>query len=402
MARMLWAMSISLGHALTAYRQFNRLKSVTISPDGLLGGQGYIMSIVDIRKKLYEACEALSAISDTLHDEINAPHWKPRLGELDPNTVEDVERFVDESIKMLESPEEDIEEEMDRIEKSNDDKWKAKGVIVRDDEPGSQVPTDGPGGQGYDQAFHEGWGERQKEASLGFWVHGTGARWANSSEPVDNLDGPRVDHIGPSEGRGPFGSYNDEPGNEDAWRQNMGGHAELGWHDGGLVAESALPYDSETRTDADDFGLGYGRSGDGSKGYGTTSPDGKGFWGPQSGLPDDPGGRTRDPEGDVTTPMIEMTTGPDRNVWAASSELPNDLAPSVARTDYFPGYKGNTVSQSKVPGDDSVTYNYDRDVPNAGHVFEHTDNPYIKWDDSVRNYRPDTTYQRRPREDWHG
>ena len=88
MSRMLWAMSVSLGHALTAYRQFTKLKSVTVSPDGMLGGQGYVMSVKDIRQKLYEACEDLSAISDTIHDEINGPHWLPKLSQLDDSDFE--------------------------------------------------------------------------------------------------------------------------------------------------------------------------------------------------------------------------------------------------------------------------------------------------------------------------
>src|ERR1700743_2705909 len=60
MATALWAASVSLGHALTAYRHLSRLKSATISPDGMLGGRGYIMGVPDVRKKLYAACEALS------------------------------------------------------------------------------------------------------------------------------------------------------------------------------------------------------------------------------------------------------------------------------------------------------------------------------------------------------
>ena len=36
----LWAMSVALGHALTAHRSFSRLKSSSFSPDGLLGGHG--------------------------------------------------------------------------------------------------------------------------------------------------------------------------------------------------------------------------------------------------------------------------------------------------------------------------------------------------------------------------
>lgn len=118
LSQMLWAMSVSLGHALTAYRKFTRLKSSTISPDGMLGGRGYVMQVKEIRDKLHDACENLSAISDTIHDEINAPHWEPKMGELDPNEALDVRKFIQESQQILQNPEEDAEEEMEAIEDS--------------------------------------------------------------------------------------------------------------------------------------------------------------------------------------------------------------------------------------------------------------------------------------------
>lgn len=128
MAKALWAASVSLGHALTAYRSFSRLKSATISPDGMLGGRGYVMKIGEVRKRLYDACESLSAITDTLHDEITAPHWKPRLSMLDDNEIGDVENYVEESKGILDSPEDDAEEEARVLEEEND------GDVLGDDD----------------------------------------------------------------------------------------------------------------------------------------------------------------------------------------------------------------------------------------------------------------------------
>jgi hypothetical protein len=400
MAKMLWAMSISLGHALTAYRQFNRLKSVSVSPDGLLGGHGYVMPIPEMRKRLFEACEAISAISDTIHDEINAPHWKPRLAELDPNTAEDVERFVEEAAGTLENPEEDAEDEMEGIEKENDARWRAKGVVPEKDEPASEMPSEGPGGQDRDEVFHGGWGEKQKEASDR--LRGRTARvimidddvsWKTSETtlPVEcEPGGPRVDHIGPGEGTGPYGTFN--PGTDDAWEDEVDGHSPLDM--GNALGGSGMPVDP-TPTDADDFGVGFGQHGEGAKGYGARGPHGEVF-GPASGLPDDPGGRVHDPSGD-STPSIETHIPPTGDVWAAGTMLPNDDLPPVARTDYYPGPNDHVTSE--LPGDESVTYNYDRDTPNVGQTFEHTDNPYIKWDYTTKNYRPDPAYQRDPREE---
>lgn len=116
LSRMLWAMSVALGHALTAYRQFTRLKSSTISPDGMLGGRGYVMQVKEIRDKLHDACENLSAISDSIHDEINAPHWEPKLNQLDPADAMDVRKFLQESQQILQDPEAEAEGDMEAIE----------------------------------------------------------------------------------------------------------------------------------------------------------------------------------------------------------------------------------------------------------------------------------------------
>lgn len=120
LAEVLWAMSVALGHAMTAHRKFTKLKSSTISPDGLLGGRGYVMSVKDIRTALHDACEAISAVSDTIHDEINAPHWKPKLSEMELSDKDNVERLVGESEKNLENPESDIEDDLYHVEVSGE------------------------------------------------------------------------------------------------------------------------------------------------------------------------------------------------------------------------------------------------------------------------------------------
>src|SRR5690606_8054192 len=116
LSKALWASTVALGHTLTAYRHLSRLKSTTVSPDGLMGGRGYVMRLADMRQKLYEASEALSAISDTMFDEITAPHWKPKLAQLDESDRDDVTRFVEEAQEVMENPEGEAEEEIDEIE----------------------------------------------------------------------------------------------------------------------------------------------------------------------------------------------------------------------------------------------------------------------------------------------
>ena len=396
MSKMLWAMSVSLGHALTAYRQFTKLKSVTVSPDGMLGGHGYVMSVKDIRQKLYEACEDLSAISDTVHDEINGPHWLPKLSQLDEADAKDVSRFMQESQKLLDNPEEEAEEDMDAIESQP---WKKKKEKPSPDENASKMPSAPETAE--ENHFYD--------------------KQANSSVPVECLPGPRVDHLGPGEGNGLYDSYNrDEPPGTDEWRDTEGvGDTYLyptPWAgDSNRTSASNVPdYNTDpTPTDANDFGIGYGARGEGTLNYGPINPEtgAYGTKGPFAGLPNDPGGKVRDNENTDTTRQIELDTTTNRNVWAALDEtafglLPNDGEPPVARSDYYEGPKGNVISMdpeavfgdSELPnGGGPATYTYDRGCSmGTGETFEREDNGYIKWDDSTHNYRQDDTYQRGP------
>jgi hypothetical protein len=398
LSKMLWAMSVSLGHALTAYRQFTKLKSVTISPDGKLGGRGYVMTVVDVRKKLYEACEALSAISDTIHDEVNGPHWKPQLSQLDENDREDVQRFIDESQGLLDNPGEEAEKEMDAIEHENDAKWDKSPKGEHDDEPRSDVP--GGGNHTTEESIFR---PAEKTASVHAWKV-----CADSSVAPSTLPGPRVEHIGPSEEDNPFGAFNenDDPDPDDwAAKGGTGFSSEWSAKSDHRTADSTIPTetDVDTPTDADDFGIGYGQTGKGSKGYGTRAPDGRGVFGPASDLPSDPGGALRDRENSDA----ETTQGiANREVGIfTASELPNDFEPPVARSDYYHGPKGNTVSgqaawkadsdfqaDSEMPGDDtSTTYTMNRDTMGIGYTQTPVDNQYIRWDDSTKTERLDPT-----------
>lgn len=393
LARMLMAMSVSLGHALTAYREFTRLKSAGISPDGMLGGRGYVMKVPDVRAKLQQACELLSAVSDTIHDEVNAPHWQPRLADLGANDAEDVTEYIHESEKILKDPEKYSEKDLDEVEERNDGPSGTSNDTRWGDTPEGKKDSGGasklPGGGSKPAEVQP---VRKKEASF---------VWGNSTVPVETLPGPRVDHLDRGEGQGPYGSYNDdEPIDlKDEWGKSEGVGGEYNYPsqwDGSTDAkyassmawgESSVPNGKGdgTETEANDFGLGYGAKGRGSEGYGTKAPDGRGVWGPSSGLPHDPGGKVRD-DSEGSGPYLD---GIERNMWAAS-DLPFDGPDPVARSDYFPGPKGNLVdAESGMPGDGVADYNYDKDTMNVDYTHEIQDVPYVKRDWSTHDDRHD-------------
>ena len=111
----------ALGHVLSAYNTFAKVKSARVSPDGNLGGKGYIQKIPDIRKQYMNVIEALSSITDTLYDETNAPHWAAVSRQEDPETRKEVKELIEEAEQIRENPQEWAEEEMEE-EFGNDEK----------------------------------------------------------------------------------------------------------------------------------------------------------------------------------------------------------------------------------------------------------------------------------------
>lgn len=105
---------VALGHVSSAYNTFVKIKSRKVSPDGQLGGKGYIQKISDMRRALMNTVEALSAFTDTVYDEVNAPHWNPEL--LPDPEREEVEEIKEDVQEIREDPEgwaEEQEDEMD-------------------------------------------------------------------------------------------------------------------------------------------------------------------------------------------------------------------------------------------------------------------------------------------------
>jgi hypothetical protein len=95
---------MAMGHALRAHEAFVKLKSSSVSPDGSLGGRGYVLKISDMRRMLMNTIEALSAFTDTMYDEINAPHW--HLDQTsDVRDRQEVKEILQESEAIRQDPE---------------------------------------------------------------------------------------------------------------------------------------------------------------------------------------------------------------------------------------------------------------------------------------------------------
>lgn len=99
LAETLRAALMAMGHAARAQEIFVKIKSADVSPDGSLGGKGYIQKIPDIRRALMNVVEALSSVTDTLYDELKAPHWHPDTqagGNREREQVQEIMQDVEE------------------------------------------------------------------------------------------------------------------------------------------------------------------------------------------------------------------------------------------------------------------------------------------------------------------
>ena len=125
---------MALGHVTSAYNRFVKIKSRNISPDGSLGGKGYIQKITDMRRQLMNCVEALSALTDTIYDEMSAPHWNPSEDTLDPRDREEVREIIEDAEDIKDDPEawaSGQEEEMDAENEDSMGKVASRRVMRR-------------------------------------------------------------------------------------------------------------------------------------------------------------------------------------------------------------------------------------------------------------------------------
>lgn len=127
---------MAMGHAISAQNTFAKIKSADVSPDGNLGGKGYIQKVADMRRAYMNVVEALSALSDTLHDEIKAPHWNPDALDGGSREREEVQSILQDAAQVEEDPEGWAEEEEAEMEEEREE----DGVEL-DEDP---LPDDPP------------------------------------------------------------------------------------------------------------------------------------------------------------------------------------------------------------------------------------------------------------------
>jgi hypothetical protein len=120
LAKILRATLAALGHTLSGYNRFAKIKSARVSPDGAMGGRGYIQRIADMRKQYMNCVEALSALADTIYDEINAPHWSVMCRQEEDGEKAEVQALIGDAESIRSDPQQWAEQEMaEEFDKSN-------------------------------------------------------------------------------------------------------------------------------------------------------------------------------------------------------------------------------------------------------------------------------------------
>lgn len=116
--RCLHSLNVSLGTLISAMKDIAIIRGSELTPDGKLGGRGFIMPFKEIKMQLTEAISNLSDITDTIADELTNPQWKLSKEEvskvkkdqeqLDEETEEVEEELVENSPEESSVKEEDI------------------------------------------------------------------------------------------------------------------------------------------------------------------------------------------------------------------------------------------------------------------------------------------------------
>lgn len=93
--------TVALGTLTSSLNEFSKLKGPEVSPDGLLGGVGYIIPLKEIKETINSNIRGLSDVADCLADELTNPRW---------NTQDDkeIEKLIKEKEEVLEEVDEEI------------------------------------------------------------------------------------------------------------------------------------------------------------------------------------------------------------------------------------------------------------------------------------------------------
>jgi len=99
--RVLHNLNVSLGTMIGAMKELAMLRGSDITPDGKLGGRGFVMEFREIKSLINDAIKNMSDITDSIGDELTNPKWD----------------LKEKEIKEIKKEKEEVEEEVEEVEK---------------------------------------------------------------------------------------------------------------------------------------------------------------------------------------------------------------------------------------------------------------------------------------------
>jgi len=92
--------NVSLGTMISAMKDLSILRGSDITPDGMLGGRGFIMPFKEVKSKINAAITDLSDVTDTLADELTNPKWG--LSDSEKKKVKQENEVIEEEVSEVE------------------------------------------------------------------------------------------------------------------------------------------------------------------------------------------------------------------------------------------------------------------------------------------------------------
>lgn len=133
--KVLHNVTISLGTLTSSLIELSKLKGPDISPDGLLGGRGYIIPFKEVKENINNAARSLSDIADTIADELTNPRWDVK----DDKDVKKLIKEKDEAVEKVEEVEEEIGPDdlttVEDLKEDAEDEEEEKPEAEEDEEP---------------------------------------------------------------------------------------------------------------------------------------------------------------------------------------------------------------------------------------------------------------------------
>ena len=101
--------NVSLGTLISAMKELSILRGSEVTPDGKIGGRGFIMPFKDMKSIINEAITNLSDVTDSLGDELTNPKWG--LSPVEKKKVKEEVEDINEEIEDVEEITPEVTEE---------------------------------------------------------------------------------------------------------------------------------------------------------------------------------------------------------------------------------------------------------------------------------------------------